>query len=201
MNPAVFLDRDDTLVDNRRATAHTPHPGDLIDPSLVRLLPGAGEACAALAARFPLVVVTNQGGIAQGLCTHADVEAVNDRLRELLRAYGVRLAGVYYSPNRPPPAGLVAPYHTPHPWRKPGPGMLLAAARELGLDLSRSWMIGDAARDIEAGVAAGLPRAHCLLIGAPESCDDAGTGGGSGRFADLAEAADHVLRAATTVVR
>ncbi len=193
MRPAVFLDRDDTLVDNHRATADTPHPGDLIDPALVRLLPGVGAACAALAARFPLVVVTNQGGIAQGLCTHDDVEAVHDRMRELLRPFGVRLAGVYYAPHRPPPAGVVPPYNAPHPWRKPGPGMLQAAARDLGLDLSRSWLIGDAARDIEAGLAAGLPRAQCLRIAPPGSSPEPGW------FADLAEAADHVLRAATTV--
>lgn len=183
MRPAVFLDRDDTLVDNKAATAHTATPGDLIDPALVRLLPGAGDACARLQATgLQLVVITNQGGVAQGLCSPRQVEAVNDRLRELLRAHGVELAGVYYSPNRPPPAGLIPRYAAPHPWRKPGPGMLLAAAADLDLDLPRSWCIGDAPRDVESGLAAGLAPHRCLRIGPGQS------------LADLAAAAGLVLR-------
>lgn len=184
MHPAVFLDRDDTLVDNRAATAHTAAPGDLIDPELVRLLPGAGEACSRLQhAGLQLVVITNQGGVAQGLCTLRQVEAVNDRLRRLLRGHGVTLAGVYYSPNRPAPAGVIPRFIGPHPWRKPGPGMLLAAANDLDLDLSRSWTIGDAGRDVEAGVAAGLDPARGLRIGPGHP------------FTDLAAAAEHVLSA------
>lgn len=166
MRPAVFLDRDDTLIDNKEATAHTPTPGDLIDPALVRLLPGAGEACLRLQqSGLQLVVITNQGGVAQGLCSPREVEAVNDRLRLLLARQGVQPAAVYYSPNRPPPAGLVPRYSRPHPWRKPGPGMILAAAADFDLDLSRSWCIGDAPRDVEAGLAAGLAPHRCLRIG------------------------------------
>jgi D-glycero-D-manno-heptose 1,7-bisphosphate phosphatase len=183
VHPAVFLDRDDTLVDNAVATAHTAAPGDLIDPALVRLLPGAGEACARLQATgLPLVVITNQGGVAQGICTLRQVEAVNDRLRDLLRGHGVELAGVYYSPNRPPPAGVIPRFSTPHPWRKPGPGMLLAAAADLDLDLSNSWCIGDAPRDVEAGLAAGLSPHRCLRIGPGQA------------LPDLTAAADLVLR-------
>ncbi|MCC6675855.1 MAG: HAD-IIIA family hydrolase [Phycisphaerales bacterium] len=183
MRPTVFLDRDDTLIDNKDATAHTPTPGDLLDPALVRLLPGAGEACARLQQPgLQLVVITNQGGVAQGLCTLQQVEAVNDRLRQLLRGFGVELAGIYYSPNRPPPAGIVPRFSTPHPWRKPGPGMLLAAAADLNLDLPRSWCIGDAPRDVEAGVAAGLSPHRCLRIGPGLP------------LADLAAAADLILR-------
>jgi D-glycero-D-manno-heptose 1,7-bisphosphate phosphatase len=169
MRPGVFLDRDDTIIDNKDATAHTAHPGDLLDPGLVRLLPGAGEALAELhTARLPLIVVTNQGGVAQGYGTLRDVEAVNDRMRELLARFGVVLAGVYYSPARGD--GVAARFRPdprdPVPWRKPGAGMLVTAAAELGLDLARSWMIGDAPRDVEAGVRAGLMRERCLLIGA-----------------------------------
>lgn len=182
VRPAVFLDRDDTIIDTKAATARTPHPGDLIDPALVRLLPGAGEACARLhRAGFPLVIVTNQGGIAQGVCTFQQVEAVHDRLRELLLAFGVRPACIYYSPNRPPPAGIIPPYNAPHPWRKPEPGMLLAAAADLDLDLSRSWMVGDAPRDAESGIAAGLPPDQSLRL-APST-----------PFPDLAAAANHIL--------
>jgi D-glycero-D-manno-heptose 1,7-bisphosphate phosphatase len=166
--PAIFLDRDDTIIDNARATAHTAHPGDLLDPALVRFLPGAGPAMALLhSTGLPLVVVTNQGGIAQGFATLADVEAVNDRLRQLLRPMGVRLAGVYLSPARRDSvvARFNPPANDPRPWRKPGPGMLFAAAAELNLDLANSWMIGDAPRDIDAALAAGLAPKRCLQIG------------------------------------
>lgn len=162
---AVFLDRDDTIIDNRHATAGTAHPGDLMDPAIVRLLPGAAEGLRRLHdAGFPLVVVTNQGGMAGGAGTAADVEACNDRMRELLRAdAGVTLAGVYYSPWRP--GGRIKRFAGSHPWRKPAPGMLLAAAADLDLDLPESWMIGDAPRDTEAAVAAGLRPERCLLVG------------------------------------
>ncbi len=163
--PAIFLDRDDTLIANRDATATTAHPGDLLDPALVKLLPRAGEAMKMLASTgFPLIVITNQGGIAQGIATHADVEAVNDRLREILAGIGVHVAAIYYSPNRELKGGPASVYNGPHAWRKPNPGMLLAAAEELEIDLSRSWIVGDAQRDIDAGIRAGLDPKRCLLI-------------------------------------
>lgn len=164
MRAAVFLDRDDTIIACRGVTAGTAHPGDLVDPALVKLLPGAGEGLARLrGAGFVLVVISNQGGVAAGACTLAQVEAVNDRMRELLRAEGVELAGVYFSPARP--GGKVARFAGPDPWRKPAPGMVLAAARELGIVPARSWMIGDAPRDLEAGASGGIPRERCLLVG------------------------------------
>lgn len=164
--PAIFLDRDDTIIDNREATAHTAHPGDLLDPALVRLLPRVGEAMKLLAGTgLPLVIITNQGGIAQGIATHADVEAVNDRVREILTGIGVRITAIYYSPNREVKDGPRNAFNSPHAWRKPNPGMLLAAAEELDIDLARSWMVGDAPRDVEAGIRAGLDPKRCLLIG------------------------------------
>lgn len=170
--PCVFLDRDDTLIPNRALTASTR--GYLFDPELVRLLPGVADACLALSrAGFALVVVTNQAGIAEGLCTHEQVEATNDRLRRLLRASGVDLDGIYYSPHHPNAAD--PRYRADHAWRKPGPGMILAARDDLDLDLDRSWIVGDTERDLSAGLAAGLPRERCLLL-APSldwrSCHD-----------------------------
>lgn len=164
MRPAVFLDRDDTLIANRELTAHTPHPGDLCDPALVQLLPGVAEGLAALhRAGFALVVVSNQGCIARGVCTIEQVEACNRRLRELARAQaGTDFDGVYYCPHHP--RGTVAPFNIEHHWRKPAPGMFLAAANDLGLDLSRSWLIGDAQRDADAAIAAGLDPARCIVI-------------------------------------
>src|SRR4029079_13951341 len=85
------------------------------------------------------------------------------RLRDLLAAEGVELDGVYYYPHHP--QGRVAPYNAEHPWRKPAPGMRRAAAHDLGLDLSRSWMIGDASRDIEAAAAAGIVPQRAILPG------------------------------------
>jgi len=165
VRPAVFLDRDDTLIANREVTRGTAFPGDLLDPGLVRLLPGVIEGLAALSdAGFALVVVSNQGGLAQGRGSLRRVEAVNDALRESLSRGGVSLSGVYMSPAREPSTnGRFAA--DPDRWRKPGPGMIQAAGRELGLHLAGSWLVGDAPRDIESGVAAGLHPERCLLIG------------------------------------
>lgn len=128
---------------------------------MVRLLPGAREACAMLrGCGLALVVVSNQGVIARGGATEDIVRAVNARLNELLDG---AIDAFYFCPFHP--RGNVPSFTREHPWRKPAPGMILAAAAELGLDLGRSWLIGDASRDVEACLAAGLPPAHCLHIG------------------------------------
>lgn len=181
VKPAVFLDRDDTILANREATAGTAWPGDLFEPARVRLLKGAGEGLAMLGrAGWRLVVVSNQGGLAAGVCTLEAVEATNDRMRALLAEHGVELAGVYMAPARP--GGRVERFNEdPEGWRKPGAGMLRAAAAELGIDLGGSWMIGDAPRDLEAGMAAGLDPGRCVLVGTAE-------------VPDLVRAAERVLR-------
>lgn len=169
LRPALFLDRDDTLIDTTRVTADTAHPGDIVRPEQVVLLPGVAEGLGKLQTHRPemaLIVVSNQGGVARGHCTIADVEACNRRLNELLwDVAGVRLTAAYFCPYHP--KGTLEPYNMEHAWRKPGPGMLLAAAADHGLDLARSWMIGDAPRDIDAALAAGLPREQTLLIAKP----------------------------------
>jgi D-glycero-D-manno-heptose 1,7-bisphosphate phosphatase len=190
--PAVFFDRDDTLILNRSITAHSPHPGSLFDPALVQLLPGAPAACADLKrAGFALVVVTNQGAVARGHCTIAQVQATNARLRELLRAADPHadLDAVYFCPHHP--QGTLAPYNTEHPWRKPHPGMLLAAAHDLNLDLAQSWMIGDADRDIAAALNAGLPPAQTIIL------DDEPAPNAGHRVRSLSEAA-RIIVASTT---
>lgn len=168
MRPAVFLDRDDTLIVNREITARSAHPGSLYDPALVRLTPGAADACRVIyEAGYALVVVTNQGAVAKGHCTIAQVEATNRRMCEVLRAEaGVEIDNVYSCPYHP--KGTVAPWNVEHPTRKPAPGMLLAAARELSIDLSRSWMIGDAERDIQAALAAGIAVERTIVVGGEE---------------------------------
>jgi D-glycero-D-manno-heptose 1,7-bisphosphate phosphatase len=136
--PAVFLDRDGTLIED----THYPR-----DPGRVRLLPGAAEALRELGRRgFLLVVVSNQSGLSRGLVTAEEARAVAARVEECLRAEG---------------AGLHASYYCPHaPWdscgcRKPSPGMLLRASAELGIDLARSFLVGDKPSDVEAGRRAG----------------------------------------------
>lgn len=168
MRPAVFLDRDDTLIANASVTAHTAHPGDLVDPELVQLLPGVAEGLSLLQrAGFLLVVITNQGCVARGVCTVERVHACNNRLRELLAAAKpplapVTLDAIYVCPYHP--RGTVPPYNVEHPWRKPAPGMLLAARDDLDIDLARSWMIGDAQRDLDAATAAGIAKERAVMV-------------------------------------
>ncbi|XVJ60621.1 MAG: HAD-IIIA family hydrolase [Tepidisphaera sp.] len=171
MHAAVFLDRDDTLIATTDATADSAAPGDLFEPSRVRLLPTVAESLKRLAdAGFALVVVSNQGALAAGRCSLTEAEATNDRMRALLAEESVTLAGVYMAPRRP--GGTVERFmHDPDVWRKPGPGMFLAAARELGVDLDRSWMIGDAERDLVAGQVAGIAPWRCVRVGAPDVPD------------------------------
>lgn len=162
--PAVFLDRDDTLI---ACTAITPDgDGDLFDPALVALLPGAAESLTALKrAGFFIAVVTNQGAVARGKCTPATVELVHARIRALLPGL---IDDFRFCPFHP--RGIVPAFTREHPWRKPAPGMLLDLARAHALDLSRSWLIGDAPRDIAAGAAAGCRTIRIPFGSAPVPC-------------------------------
>ncbi|QQE11608.1 HAD-IIIA family hydrolase [Planctomycetota bacterium] len=144
---AVFLDRDDTLIHNS---------GDLGNPDDVELIQGAASAIASLRGLgYKIVVVTNQGGVARGKYGEADVDAVHERLSELLaeQTGGAKVDRYYYCPFHP--QGLVDEYTQEHPDRKPAPGMLLRGAEDLDLDLSNCWMVGDQIRDVQAGAAAG----------------------------------------------
>ncbi len=148
MQPAVFLDRDNTLIFN---------DGDLGQPDQVRLIDGVASGLRTLRdTGFNLVVVTNQAGVARGAFSEEDVDAVHQRIARLVDQQS-KSAGVidrfYYCPYHP--EGVVAEYRRDHLWRKPHPGMILQAARDMGIDLSRSWMIGDQERDVLAGRAAG----------------------------------------------
>ena len=173
--PAVFLDRDDTLIDCRAVTPD----GDLGDPALVRLRPGVLEGCRALKrAGFVLVVVTNQGGVARGKYGLAAVDRVHRRVNELLGGAIDAFRACPYHPQ-----GTVAEFRREHPWRKPAPGMILDAAETLGLDLARSWVVGDTQRDCEAGRAAGC-RTVLLTDGSdPSGPSAAGAGATAPSFA------------------
>jgi D-glycero-D-manno-heptose 1,7-bisphosphate phosphatase len=149
--PAIFLDRDGVVIED----AHY-----LASPEQVRLVHGSADAIAALnRAGWPVVVVTNQAGVARGLFTELAVEAVHAHLSEQLASYGARVEAYYYCPHHP--AGEVEAYRVACECRKPKAGMLLRAADELGLDLERSWMVGDRESDLEAGAAVG---ARTILV-------------------------------------
>jgi len=142
---AIFLDKDGTLVED------VPYN---VNPELIELTWQAGQALQILQGLgFALIVVTNQSGVARGLFTEAALAPVHQRLSDLLAQYGVALSGFHYCPHHP--EGVIGRYAVPCTCRKPMPGMLLRAASELDIDLSRSWMIGDILHDVEAGRRAG----------------------------------------------
>jgi len=188
-HPAVLVDRDDTINENATLpdAAYPGTWGDLFLPEFVRLLPGAADALARLRdAGYTVVIITNQGGVARGHCTLEQIEATSARVRELVDEETGRsgvIAATYAAPHHPD--AVVDHLRANHPWRKPGPGMIRSAARELDLDLEQSWMIGDKTRDVDAGINAGVPAERCLRI-SPDP--------GERRFATLADAADHLLR-------
>ena len=143
--PAVFLDRDGTLV---------REVGYLRSVRELRLLPGAARAVRRLNdAGFAVIVATNQSGVARGLLTEEALAQIHGALAARLARRGGHLAGIYYCPHHP--AAPLTQYRRRCRCRKPAPGMLLRAARDLDLDLPRSFAIGDAERDLEAGRRAG----------------------------------------------
>lgn len=151
---AVFLDRDDTLVDD---------PGYIQRPEQVMLLPGAAEALVQLKKMgYLLVVVTNQSGVARGLVTEEDLEQIHQKLKSLLAAEGAEIDAIYYCPYHP--KGTLKDFSIESNLRKPNAGMFFQAEEELQVNLDQSWMIGDSYRDIQAGKAAGC---HTILVDVP----------------------------------
>ncbi len=144
-NKAIFFDRDGTLVED---------PGYINSPEQVKLLDGAAKALIELRTMgYKLIVASNQSGVARGIFTEKTLGEIHDRLKQLLAENGAYLDNIYYCPYLQD--GVIAKYRKDSDWRKPKPGMLLAAAAEMDIDLSQSWMIGDSSRDIEAGKNAG----------------------------------------------
>lgn len=150
--PAVFLDRDGTIIKD---------VGFLTDLSAMTLLPRAGEAIRKLnEAGYPVVVITNQSGVGRGLFDERHVGTVHDALRDAIERDGGRIDAFYYCPHHPTKS-TEERYRVVCACRKPAPGLLRQAAADLDLDLSRSWMVGDWWRDVEAGIAAGT---HTILL-------------------------------------
>jgi D-glycero-D-manno-heptose 1,7-bisphosphate phosphatase len=145
LRPALFLDRDGVL---------NVEVEYLHEPAALVLVPGAAAAVAAVnGLGVPVVVVSNQAGIGRGRYAEAAYHAVQRRLGELLAAAGARLDADYHCPHHPEHG--VGAYRVACECRKPRPGMLLQAARDLGLDLRRSVLVGDKLSDLGAGRAAG----------------------------------------------
>jgi histidinol-phosphate phosphatase family protein len=145
LKPAIFLDKDGTLIENI--------PWN-VDPARIVFTVGAIHGLKLLhEAGYAFVVVSNQAGVAQGRFTLRQLDAVGTRLREMLASCGIPLAGCYWCPHDP--HGKVKRYAFHCTCRKPSPGLVTFAARDKGLDLSRSWLIGDILDDVEAGRRAG----------------------------------------------
>jgi len=145
MTPAVFLDRDGTLIEERDF---------LRRPEDVVLHVGAGPALHRLQSNgFRLFIVSNQSGVGRGYFTLAEVERVNSRVQEEFMRFGVRFEKIYIAPEAP---------SEPSRGRKPSPQFLFDARDEFGLDLTASYLLGDKSSDLECGWNAGVKK--CLLV-------------------------------------
>jgi histidinol-phosphate phosphatase family protein len=175
--PAIFLDRDGVLNYNR--PDHIKTPGEYVP------IPGAAEAVARLKqGGWVVVVVSNQSGLARGLFDQEALAAIMAKMQSVLRAAGGSADAVYYCPHAPA-AGCDC--------RKPAPGLLLRAAWEHGLDLERSYLVGDKACDIECGRAGGL-RTVLVETGLPEERPDAAVIRPDHQARDLTEAVAWILQ-------
>ena len=181
MLPAVFLDRDGVIIENRADY--------ILSWNDVQILPGALAALSRLSdTNFKIVIATNQSAIGRGLLTMQIAEDINERLASEIQLAGARLDAIYMCPHKP---------EDRCPCRKPQPGLILQAAQALSIDLKHSFLIGDAIDDLRAGRAAGVGEVALVF-----------TGRGAQQFAspeaeqlkpfrtfnDLSDAIDQILR-------
>lgn len=153
--PVLFLDRDGVVVEE---VDHLYRVKDVRLVSSAADVIGSANRC-----NIPVVLVTNQAGIGRGLYEWADFAAVQRAIIAELEARGARFDAVYACPHHPNGKGEY--FHPDHPARKPNPGMILRAARDLGVDLRSSWLVGDKAIDVEAARRAGLAGAMQVMTG------------------------------------
>ena len=153
-NRAIFLDRDGTL---------NEEDGYISSPERFRLYSFAAEAVRLInQSDWKAIVLTNQSGVARGYFTETTLIEIHERMEESLRLQGARIDAIYYCAHHPDYGS--PPYRLDCDCRKPRPGLVVKAARDLNLDLSRSYVIGDRYRDVEAGHAAGA-RGVMVLTG------------------------------------
>ena len=149
MYPSIFLDRDGVLIENRSDYVR--------DWSQVKIIPEAMRALSlARLKKYKVVIVTNQSVVGRGLISLKTAHEINQRLISLIREHGGHIDAVYMCPHKPEDGCSC---------RKPRPGLLLQAAKDLSLALQRSWMIGDAWSDVQAGEAAGMQGTILLKTG------------------------------------
>ena len=186
LSRAVFLDRDGTMIED---------VGYLDRLERLKLFPFTVDAVRLLnRAGFKVVVVTSQNGVATGMLTEDFLETAHTHLSGVLQAGGAKVEGYYYCPHSP--HASVERYRVDCECRKPKPGMILAAARDHGLDLGASYLVGDRWRDVEMGTAAGT---KALLVqtgyGRTEATRAPSSMGAIPVAANLIEATSWILRA------
>lgn len=160
---AAFLDRDGVINEERNYVYRIED---------FQFLPGALEACRRFVeAGYLLVIVTNQAGIARGYYDTADFESLTRWMEARFAEAGAPLSGVYHCPHHPD--AKLSSLRMACDCRKPAPGLILQAQRQLGIDLRRSFLVGDKLSDIEAGRAAGVGR--CFLVSDPQRASGAPT--------------------------
>jgi D-glycero-D-manno-heptose 1,7-bisphosphate phosphatase len=180
MFPAIFLDRDGVIIENRDDYVRSWSDVEVY-PQALRALASASRSS------YKIVIITNQAGVGNGIIPLQTATEINQRLVQIIEKAGGRVDGLYMCP------------HTPQDQcecRKPRPGMILQAERELTLDLPRSWMIGDALSDLQAGRAAGV--GHIALVrtgrGAQQAqLPESANLGPFRLYADLKDALQHLL--------
>jgi D-glycero-D-manno-heptose 1,7-bisphosphate phosphatase len=159
VRPAVFLDRDGTMIED---------VGYLNRLDRIRFFPWTVDAIRALnQAGFPLVVVTNQSGVARGFFPEMFIDATHTQISQRLREGGAWIDAYYYCPHHP--GGSVDPYVRDCDCRKPSPGLIDSAARELRLDPTRSFVVGDRRGDMELARAVG---ARGILVNSGPGSDE-----------------------------
>ncbi len=154
MTRAIFMDRDGTVSYEVGYVNHLDR---------YEIMAGSAEAIAKInSSNFLAVVITNQAGVARGYFKEELVAKVHEKLKRLLAAKGAHLDGIYYCPHHPDVGE--PPYRQRCSCRKPEPGMILRAQKDLDIDLSGSYIIGDSIKDIQTGINAGV-RGILLLTG------------------------------------
>jgi histidinol-phosphate phosphatase family protein len=149
MQPAIFLDRDGVIIENRLDYVRNWEQA--------KILPGALASLARISkSSYKLVIVTNQAGIGRGLISRQTVDEINEKLVEQIEQAGGRIHGIYVCPHSPDDGCDC---------RKPQPGMIWQAARELDIDLKNSILVGDNLSDLQAGRAAGIGRLVLVRTG------------------------------------
>lgn len=159
---AIFLDRDGVIVED---TGYISSPEELI------LFPDVIPVLKKLQHSFRLIVVTNQSGVARGYFTEEDLFAINERVIQMLADYGIGLDAIYYCPHHPKVGK--DEYRIECDCRKPKPGLLRLAAEEFGIELNKSFLIGDQETDIQAGRALGIKTIK-INRNEQESADESG---------------------------